>query len=48
MNKFSVENAWNVPFYRVPIYVGTSKRVKATLQVQNAFPYLYNFAPTGK
>jgi peptide/nickel transport system substrate-binding protein len=48
MNKYVVENAWNVPFYRVPIYVGTSKRIKATLQAQNAFPYLYNFAPTGK
>jgi peptide/nickel transport system substrate-binding protein len=48
MNKFAVENAWNVPFYRVPVYIGTSKRIKSTLQAQNAFPYLYNFAPTGK
>jgi peptide/nickel transport system substrate-binding protein len=48
MNKYVVENAWNVPFYRAPIYIGTSKRVKSTLQVQSAFPYLYNFAPTGK
>lgn len=48
MNKIAVEDAWNVPFYRVPIYVGTSNRIKATVQAQNAFPYLYNFAPTGK
>ena len=48
MNKIAVEDAWNVPFYRVPIYVGTSARVKAVNQAQNAFPYLYNISPTGK
>jgi len=48
MNQVAVEKAWIVPFYRMPVYVGTSKRVKVTVQAQNAFPYLYNFAPTGK
>lgn len=48
MNQIAVEEAWIVPFYRMPVYVGTSKRVKVVAQTQNAFPYLYNFAPTGK
>lgn len=48
MNRIAVEEAWFVPFYRVLHYVGTSNRVKATIQAQNAVPYLYNYAPTGK
>ncbi|MEN9955262.1 MAG: hypothetical protein RLY34_69, partial [Actinomycetota bacterium] len=48
MNQVAVEKAWIVPFYRMPVYVGVSKRVKVVTQTQNAFPYLYNFAPTGK
>jgi hypothetical protein len=48
MNQIAVEEAWFVPFYRVLHYVGTSKRVKAEIQAQNAVPYLYNYSPTGK
>ena len=48
MNQIAVEEAWHVPFYRVLHYVGTSNRVKTTIQAQNAVPYLYNYAPTGK
>ena len=48
MNQIAVEEAWFVPFYRVLHYVGTSNRVKTVVQAQNAVPYLYNYAPTGK
>jgi peptide/nickel transport system substrate-binding protein len=46
INKFLVENAWSIPFYRVPqmLFYDQSK-VKVTNQVQNAVPYLYNYAP---
>ncbi|MEY4320469.1 MAG: hypothetical protein RLZZ471_410 [Actinomycetota bacterium] len=48
MNQIAVEEAWFVPFYRVLHYVATSNRVKTVVQAQNAVPYLYNYAPTGK
>jgi peptide/nickel transport system substrate-binding protein len=48
MNQIAVEEAWFVPFYRVLHYTATSSRVKAVIQAQNAVPYLYNYAPTGK
>lgn len=48
MNTAAVENAWFAPFYRVMHYAATSKRVKTEIQAQNAVPYLYNYAPTGK
>ena len=48
MNANAVENAWFVPFYRVMHFTATSKRIKTEIQAQNAVPYLYNYAPTGK
>ncbi len=48
MNQIAVEEAWFVPFYRVLHFVGASNRVKTQIQAQNAVPYLYNYAPTGK
>ncbi|MEY4647797.1 MAG: hypothetical protein RL009_213 [Actinomycetota bacterium] len=48
INKFLVEEAWFVPFYRIPTVTATSKRVKVVAQLQNVTPYLYNYSPTGK
>ncbi len=48
INRFLTENAWYVPFYRVPQLYFTGKKVKTVNQAQNAVPYLYNYAPTGK
>jgi peptide/nickel transport system substrate-binding protein len=48
MNAEAVEGAWFAPFYRVMHYTATSKSVKTEIQAQNAVPYLYNYAPTGK
>jgi peptide/nickel transport system substrate-binding protein len=48
INRFLTENAWYVPFYRVPQLFFTGKKVKTVNQAQNAVPYLYNYAPTGK
>lgn len=48
INREVVTQAWFVPFYRPSQYYFTGKRVKTEPQVQNAVPYLYNFAPTGK
>jgi peptide/nickel transport system substrate-binding protein len=46
INRFLVENAWQVPFYRVPqlLFYDASK-VELVNQVQNAVPYLYNYSP---
>ena len=48
INRFLVQNAWYIPFYRVPQLFFTGKRVKTANQAQNAVPYLYSYAPTGK
>ena len=46
INRFLVENAWYVPFYRVPqLLFYDSNKVALESQVQNAVPYLYNYAP---
>jgi peptide/nickel transport system substrate-binding protein len=47
-NQHVVQEAWFVPFYTVPQMYFTNKKIKATPQAQNAVPYLYNYAPTGK
>jgi peptide/nickel transport system substrate-binding protein len=48
INRFLTESAWYIPFYRVPQLYFTGSRVKTVNQAQNAIPYLYNYAPTGK
>jgi len=48
VNKHIVQDAWFVPFYTVPQMYFTNKRVSTVPQAQNAVPYLYNYAPTGK
>lgn len=48
INKFLVQSAWYIPFYRVPQLYFTGKKVKTANQAQNAVPYLYSYAPTGK
>lgn len=46
INRFLVENAWEIPFYRVPqMLFYDSTKVKVSNQIQNAAPYLYNYAP---
>jgi peptide/nickel transport system substrate-binding protein len=46
INRFMVENAWQIPFYRVPqMLFYDATKVKVQNQVQNAAPYLYNYAP---
>lgn len=46
INRFLVENAWQIPFYRVPqMLFYDSTKVKVANQIQNAAPYLYNYAP---
>lgn len=47
-NKHVVDQAWFVPFYTVPQMYFTNKKVSVKAQAQNAVPYLYNYAPTGK
>jgi peptide/nickel transport system substrate-binding protein len=48
INNFLTTNAWYIPFYRVPQLFYTGKHVKTMNQAQNAVPYLYDYAPTGK
>jgi peptide/nickel transport system substrate-binding protein len=48
VNREIVKQAWFVPFYRLPQLLFTAKGVKVTPQAQNAVPYLYNYAPSGK
>jgi peptide/nickel transport system substrate-binding protein len=48
INRFLVQNAWYIPFYRVPQLFFAGKHVKTANQAQNAVPYLYSYAPTGK
>ncbi len=46
INRFLVENAWYVPFYRVPqLLFYDANKVAVSNQVQNAVPYLYNYSP---
>jgi peptide/nickel transport system substrate-binding protein len=48
VNREVVKAAWFVPFFRLPQLYFTSKGVTVTPQAQNATPYLYNYAPSGK
>jgi peptide/nickel transport system substrate-binding protein len=48
INTFLTKEAWYIPFYRIPQLYFVSKRIKTVNQAQNAIPYLYSFAPTGK
>jgi peptide/nickel transport system substrate-binding protein len=48
INRFLVQNAWYIPFFRVPQLFFAGKHVKTANQAQNAVPYLYSYAPTGK
>lgn len=48
MNTIAVEQAWFATFYRALHMSATSKRIKTDIQAQNAVPYLYSYAPTGK
>jgi peptide/nickel transport system substrate-binding protein len=48
VNREVVKAAWFVPFFRLPQLYFTSKGVTVKPQAQNATPYLYNYAPTGK
>ena len=46
INRFLVENAWYVPFYRVPVLLfHDATKVAVQTQIQNAAPYLYNYSP---
>lgn len=46
INRFLVENAWQIPFYRVPqLLFFDANKVVVENQIQNAVPYLYNYSP---
>ncbi|MEN9660873.1 MAG: hypothetical protein RLZZ443_802 [Actinomycetota bacterium] len=48
VNDFLVQQAWFVPFYRIPTLIASSNRVKVVSQTQNVMPYIYNYSPSGK
>ncbi len=48
INSFLTKEAWYIPFFRIPQLFFVSKRIKTVNQAQNAVPYLYSYAPTGK
>ena len=45
INRLLTEKAWFVPLYRVPQQYFVGKNVTVETQIQNAVPYLYNYAP---
>ena len=45
INRFLVENAWYVPFYRIPQMLFVNDKVSVSNQIQNAVPYIYNYSP---
>lgn len=45
LNKFIVEQAWFVPWYRVQSSFATDAKTSVKVQVGNAYPYLWNFVP---
>jgi peptide/nickel transport system substrate-binding protein len=45
INQLLTEKAWFVPLYRIPQQYFVGKNVTVESQIQNAVPYLYNFAP---
>jgi peptide/nickel transport system substrate-binding protein len=47
LNRYTVEQAWNVPFYRVKNTFATNSKITVTAQAGNNFPYLYNIKPKG-
>ena len=48
INQLLVKKAWFVPFFRLPQQFFVGKDVTVTPQPQNAVPYLYNYAPSGR
>ncbi|MCL2514812.1 MAG: ABC transporter substrate-binding protein [Microbacteriaceae bacterium] len=45
LNKYLVEQAWFVPFFRPQASFVSDANTKVTVQVGNAYPYLWNIAP---
>jgi peptide/nickel transport system substrate-binding protein len=45
INQLLTQKAWFVPLYRVPQQYFVGKNVTVESQIQNAVPYLYNYAP---
>jgi len=45
MNAYIVQNAWFIPWYRVQSSFATDAKTTVKVQVGNAYPYLWNFAP---
>lgn len=45
INRFLVENAWYIPFYRIPQMFFVNDKVTVVNQIQNAVPYIYNYSP---
>lgn len=45
VNKFLVENAWAVPFFRDDTVYANTDDVTAELQFGNLVPYIYNYSP---
>ena len=45
MNKYVVDQAWYVPWYRVQSSFATDAKTQVKMQVGNAYPYLYNISP---
>ena len=45
LNQYVVDEAWFAPFFRMMQVYGGDKNTKVTLQVEQAVPSLYNYAP---
>ena len=45
MNKYVVDQAWYVPWYRVQSSFATDAKTQVKMQVGNIYPYLYNISP---
>jgi len=47
LNRYTVEQAWNAPFYRVKDTFAANSKITVKPQAGNAYPYLYNIQPKG-
>jgi peptide/nickel transport system substrate-binding protein len=47
LNKYSVEQAWFAPWYRVAGNFAADKNTNVVQQSDNAYPYLWNITPKG-
>lgn len=47
LNKYVVEQAWFVPFFRPKALFAVDKKTEVVPQADNAYPYLYNIKPKG-